>query len=116
MTSELFLLCSSLLGGNTSNFTASNQLFLSNAQIELWRFEVIYSFLSGTSSSALDFMINHPPSNGSCSIQPQNGTTTTPFTVSCQDWFDEDEIKDYSLYGLCDSVEKRKNSSQIFVP
>ena len=106
MTGQLFLLCSFLLGENTSNFTASNQLFLSNSHIELWRFEVTYSFFSGISSSALDFMINHPPSNGSCSIQPQNGTTQTQFTLSCENWFDEDEIKDYSLYSLFDLVGK----------
>jgi hypothetical protein len=87
-------------GADTSNFTATNQLFLSNSQINLWRFEVVYTFLSETSSSALNFIINQPPFNGSCSIQPQNGTTTTLFNVSCPDWFDENEIKDYSFYGM----------------
>jgi hypothetical protein len=87
-----------VLGGNTSNFTAINQLFLSNSQINLWRFEVVYSFVSGTSSSALNFVLNQPPSNGSCSINPLNGTTSTLFNVSCPDWFDEDGIDDYSLY------------------
>ena len=63
----------------------------------MWRFEVVYSFSSGRSSSSLNFLINRPPRNGSCSIQPENGTTTTPFIVSCPGWFDEDGIKDYSL-------------------
>ena len=44
-------------------------------------------------------MINQPPRNGSCSIAPSNGTTSTLFTVLCPDWFDEDGIKDYSVYG-----------------
>ena len=48
-------------------------------------------------------MINSPPRNGSCSISPSNGTTLTLFSVSCPDWFDEDGIKDYSLYRLIDS-------------
>ena len=89
---------SSLLGTNTSNFTSSNRLFLSNPQIHLWRFEVVYSFPTAISSSALNFLINQPPSNGSCSIGPPNGTTTSTFNVSCPNWFDQDDIKDYSLY------------------
>jgi REJ domain len=87
-------------GRQTSNFTASNQLFVQHPQITYWRFEVIYTFANATSQSALDFIINQPPSNGSCSIHPSNGTTTTLFTISCSNWFDDDQIKDYSLYGI----------------
>jgi REJ domain len=89
-----------VLGTNTSNFTSTNQLFLANPQITLWRFEVIYTFVSETSSSALNFVINQPPYNGSCSINPLNGTTSTLFNILCPDWFDEDGIKDYSLYSM----------------
>lgn len=87
------------LGRNTSNFTAEKDLFLRNSQFSLWRFEVIYGFPAETSSSALDFVINEPPSNGSCSINPLSGTTSTAFHISCTDWFDENGIKEYSLYG-----------------
>ncbi len=52
----------------------------------------------GISSSSINFKKNSPPSNGSCSINPLNGTTTTVFTISCLNWFDENGIKDYSLY------------------
>lgn len=83
----------------TTNFTATNQLFLSNPQISLWRFEVVYTFPAESSTSALNFIINQAPSNGSCLIDPPSGTTTTLFTVSCPDWFDADGINDYSLYG-----------------
>ena len=71
-------------------------------QVAYWRFEVVYSSESEQSMSALNFLTNRPPRNGSCSISPLNGTTittTTLLTVSCSDWFDEDKIKDYSLYG-----------------
>ncbi|UJR19272.1 hypothetical protein I4U23_022401 [Adineta vaga] len=88
-----------LFGMNTSNFTAKNQLFLFNPQIYLWKFEVIYTFANDVSISSLNFVINQPPSNGSCSINPLNGTTTSPFTISCLNWYDEDEIKDYTVYG-----------------
>ena len=77
----------------------TNEVFLSNPSILLWRFEVIYSFsIDISSSSSLNFLINSPPRNGSCSISPTNGTSLTLFTVWCPDWFDEDEIKDYSLF------------------
>ena len=72
-------------------------------QIVYWRFEVVYSFSSELSSSALNFIINQPPQNGSCSISPLNGTTTTLFNISCPNWFDADEIKDYSLFGMTKS-------------
>ena len=88
-----------IAGINTSNLTATNALFLNNSQILYWRFEVVYSFVSTQSSSALDFVINSPPQRGSCSISPLNGTTSTLFTVDCSDWFDENGIQDYSLYG-----------------
>ncbi|UJR25703.1 hypothetical protein I4U23_007054 [Adineta vaga] len=85
-------------GANTSNFTASNQLFTSNSQIKLWRFEVVYTFTSERSLSSLNFIINQPPENGSCSINPSNGTTSSLFNISCLNWFDEDSIKDYAVY------------------
>jgi hypothetical protein len=106
---NLFTFCvsfdsDSFQGTNTSNFTAINQLFLANPQIIYWRFEVVYSFASEISSSALNFVINQPPQNGSCSITPSNGTTTTLFTISCPNWFDTDGIKDYSLFGMKDQL------------
>ena len=85
---------------NTKNFTATKDLFVAYPQIEYWRFEVIYSFPSEASSSSLNFIINQSPQNGSCSIDPLNGTTDTLFTISCLNWFDEHGIKDYSLYSI----------------
>ena len=87
-------------GRRTANFTAANELFLNNPQIILWRFEVVYRFSGESSRSAMDFVTNQPPSDGSCLIDPRNGTTTTLFTVSCMNWFDENGIKDYSLYSV----------------
>ena len=70
-----------------------------------WRFEVVYSFVAESSSSALNFVINQPPSNGSCSISPLQGTINTLFTVSCPGWLDEDGIKDYALSGYTIDAE-----------
>ena len=88
------------VGSNTSNFTASYRLFVDNPSIRLWRFEVVYQFANESSTSALNFVMNQSPSNGSCTMNPKNGTTTSSFTVSCPNWYDEDGVKDYSLYGM----------------
>jgi hypothetical protein len=99
LTSVLIDIRVYLVGRNSSNFTSTSRLFIENPSVELWRFEVTYRFVSANSSSSLNFVINRSPYNGSCSINPLNGTTSTVFTVSCPDWFDEDEIKDYSIQG-----------------
>jgi hypothetical protein len=88
-----------IVGRNTTNFTATNQLFLKNPHVRYWRFEVVYSFAVDSSLSALNFVVNQAPSNGSCSISPLQGTTSTLFTVSCPNWVDEDGIKEYALPG-----------------
>ncbi|CAF3624741.1 unnamed protein product [Adineta steineri] len=94
-------------GTNTSNFTATDELFLNNLQISLWRFEVVYTFQSAISTSALNFIINQPPSNGSCSINPLGGTITTLFTIECPNWYDVDGIQDYSLYAWTTDISER---------
>lgn len=63
-----------------------------------WRFEVQYTFPSEQAVSSINFKINQPPSNGICSINPRSGTINTLFTISCSNWFDDDGIKDYSVY------------------
>ena len=45
-------------GKSSSNFTVTNQLFLLNPNVKFWKFEVVYSFLNETSTSALNFLIN----------------------------------------------------------
>ncbi|CAF1640812.1 unnamed protein product, partial [Adineta ricciae] len=96
-----------LLGINTSNITTTSDLFINNPQINLWKFEVVYTFLSTTSTSALSFIRNQSPYNGSCSISPLNGTITTVFTISCSNWIDVNVIKDYSLYIWTNDISKR---------
>ncbi|CAF1683607.1 unnamed protein product, partial [Adineta ricciae] len=93
-------------GQNTSNFTATNGLFLTHPQVALWRFETVYSSVNDTTSSSLIFRINQPPDNGFCSIDPLNGTINSIFTVSCSQWFDSDDIRDYALYVWTNNSEK----------
>jgi hypothetical protein len=77
-------------------------LFIGHPEVEYWKFEVAYLFLSGRSLSAAKFTVNRPAMGGTCSIAPTNGTILTLFTISCQDWFDPHQIKGYSIYGKCD--------------
>jgi hypothetical protein len=78
----------------------TKDLFVENDQIIYWRFEVIYSFQSEISQSSFDIEINQSPKFGSCSIDSSNGTTMILFTINCSNWFDQDEINDYSFYGF----------------
>ena len=106
-------------GKSSSNFTVLNQLFIQNPTILFWKFEVVYSFPNETSTSALQFVINQPPENGSCSISPSNGTITTLFEIACPNWFDEDGIKDYSLYSFTNQLMiafSSESSFKVYLP
>ena len=96
-----------LLGVNTSHFTATKDLFIDSSNVVYWRFEVVYSSASQSSSSALNFIVNQPPRSGSCSVSPLSGTTSTLFTLACSNWFDEDGVKDYSFYGNISTNNQR---------
>ena len=82
----------------SSHFTASKDLFSSSVDVLRWQFEVFDSSSQLTNSSSFNFEIHSPSTNSSCSIQTSNGRTSTSFSVSSPDWFDQDEIKGYSLY------------------
>ncbi len=88
------------LGFNTKNLTITKDFFSENNQTIYWRFEVIYSFQSEISRQVFEIEINEEPKNGFCSINPSNGTMFTLFTINCSNWFDRDEIKDFTFYGL----------------
>ncbi|CAF1144423.1 unnamed protein product [Adineta ricciae] len=85
-------------GRNTNRFTTTKDLFGLYPNETYWKFEVVYSFETFNSISALNFEINRPPSNGSCQISPSNGTTNTLFNITCSNWYPNENIKEYSLY------------------
>ena len=52
-------------------------------------------------------------------ISPSNGTTTTLFQISCPNWFDEDGIKDYSLYSFTNQLMiafSSESSFKVYLP
>ena len=85
-------------GWNTTNLTATSDLFASHPHIDFWRFEVVHEFASETSTSVMNFKVNRSPQNGSCGVQPLKGTTSTVFTIACTQWQDDDGIQDYTFY------------------
>ncbi|CAF1640035.1 unnamed protein product, partial [Adineta ricciae] len=112
-------------GLTTNKLAVMKGLFAENHSNIYWRFEVSYSFLEfeNQSQSYFDIELNQPPINGSCSIYPLNGTTTTLFTIQCTNWFDQDEIKDYLIYGqLSNSIEEMllahtvQSALQLYLP
>ncbi|UJR19400.1 hypothetical protein I4U23_022530 [Adineta vaga] len=92
-------------GLNTANLLVMSDLFI--LTIEYWRFQVIYEFESERIENHFDMKVNNGPKNGFCSINPLNGTVLTLFTINCTNWFDQDEIKDYLIYGLTKDSKKR---------
>ena len=85
-------------GRNTTSLTATNDLFRSYSNETHWKFEVIYSFETVSSSSAVNFEINQPLSYGSCRIEQHIGTINTLFNVNCSNWKFKENIKEYSLH------------------
>ena len=92
-----------LSGLEADNLTILKDFFIENEQIIYWRLEVIYSFALKTSIRTFDIEVNAAPTSGICSIDPLNGSITTLFTIICSNWFDQDGIKDYIIYGLYSS-------------
>ena len=105
------------LGVNTSVVTTREDLFVQYDWIEYWRYEVIYSYgqPEQRSSSWMDIRVNQSPRNGSCSVSPLNGSTSTLFTLTCSKWIDEDGIKDYSIYGKREDLSQTEEGMIVVV-
>jgi len=85
-------------GRNITDFTVTSDLFRNYSNETHWKFEVIYLFENMSSSSALNFEINQPPSNGFCQINPTIGIINTLFNITCSNWQSNENIKEYSLH------------------
>ncbi|CAF1162745.1 unnamed protein product [Adineta ricciae] len=85
-----------------------DDLFLVHSR--LWKFEVAYTLRLGCGLSVLYFLLNQCLFNDSFSVTPNNGTITNLCTLSCSDYFHENEIKDYSFY-----IWTTKSSASVMV-
>ena len=67
-----------------------------------WKIELVITLNQIiTGSSSLIFKLNDLPQEGSCIINPKNGTAfLTYFSIFCQNWYDTDGIiQKYEYYG-----------------
>ena len=100
-----------LFGLNRSTLTLTKQFFDYHRNLSHWLFQVHHLLKNGESLSQYQMKINRGPQNGSCSMNPFNGTIETDFRIRCVNWSDEDQIKDYSFY--CSSLSFSVFSSMI---
>jgi hypothetical protein len=85
-----------------TDLTVSKNLFFDFSTQIIWKFELI-AYVSGqnvTSSTSLIVYVNEPPLSGTCNISPTSGTTSSLFTIFCDNWSDSDGSSlSFSFYG-----------------
>jgi hypothetical protein len=80
-------------------------LFTDFSNQAYWKVELNFELITFkgeilTASSSIIFYVNFSPINGMCIISPTTGTTSTLFTVNCNNWIDQDgDVVSYSYYG-----------------
>ena len=85
-----------------TDLTIKEELFRDFPFQTYWKIELnVYVPSKNTSgSTSIKFLVNFPPRNGSCDINPKNGTTNTLFSISCRNWIDTDGYSDsFAYYG-----------------
>ena len=86
-----------------TSLTVKEDLFKENVFQEIWKIElnVFVSSTNKSGSASIIFYVNFPPQQGSCDINPKNGTTNTLFSISCINWFDSNGIlTSFYYYGI----------------
>jgi hypothetical protein len=85
-----------------TDLTIKEELFQDFPSQTVWKVELnVYVPSKNTSgSTSILFLVNFPPKNGLCDINPKNGTTNTLFSFSCSNWVDTDGYLDsFAYYG-----------------
>jgi hypothetical protein len=85
-----------------TDLTIKEELFQDFPSQTIWKVELnVYVPSKNTSGSAsIIFLVNFPPRNGLCDINPKNGTTNTLFSISCWNWMDRDgHLDSFAYYG-----------------
>jgi hypothetical protein len=87
------------------NLIVLKDLFKLHSHQLIWKVEYKTTVLSYanqnlTGQSSLLFYVNRPPLNGTCDIEPKNGSTNDLFYITCEKWSDvEGSVTSYSYFG-----------------
>jgi hypothetical protein len=85
-----------------TDLTIKEELFQNFPYLPILKVDLnVYVPSKNTSGSAsIIFLVNFPPRNGLCDINPKNGTTDTLFSISCWNWIDTDgNLDSFAYYG-----------------
>jgi hypothetical protein len=88
------------IGQANEELVISSSLF-SDYKYSFWKIQ-LSSYSNGyiqPGNSSIVFFVNYPPKNGTCNVNPINGTTSVDFTIVCQNWIDPDGVSKYVYYG-----------------
>jgi hypothetical protein len=87
-------------GINSINVAIHDALFKRYPDVTKYQVSVTATTSSGVTGTAYTtFIINVPPSGGTCSITPNIGTVLqTTFDINCSGWSDSDGITEYQTY------------------
>jgi hypothetical protein len=86
-----------------TDLTIKYELFQNLSSQTIWKVELnVYVPTKNTSgSTSILFIVNFPPRNGLCDINPKNGTTNTLYSISCWNWIDPDgNVDSYAYCGI----------------
>jgi len=82
--------------------TLKKEIFNDYQLIIIWKIEleVRISSRNVSGKSSMFFLVNFPPRQGYCTVNPDNGTTLTLFGFICSDWIDtEGSVSNFAFYG-----------------
>jgi hypothetical protein len=87
-------------GESSERLIVTNDLFTNDKIVYL---KITLNVFSNTDNemlhgdSSIIFLINYPPIDGGCSVDPINGTTSQLFTFKCYNWTDFNGINKSSI-------------------
>ena len=85
------------------DLTIKEELFQIYFTQTIWKVElsIFVPSKNVSGSSSVLFLVNFPPRDGLCDVNPKNGTTETIFTIFCWNWIDTDgSLDSFAYYGM----------------
>lgn len=93
-----------------TDLTVSKSLFMDYSSYLIWRVDLITSSMTfSISTTSMLVYVNQPPIPSMCSINPTIGTTSTLFTINCDNWSDskDGQFVNFTFYGIIFEFCKR---------